>query len=73
MKNTLCTPHLGYVTRGTYEKYFGLAFDQINAFFEGKPINLVNPEILKQNQYENIFNLTDRGSPWILNLMKNKN
>jgi D-3-phosphoglycerate dehydrogenase len=47
MKNTLCTPHLGYVTRGTYEKYFGLAFDQINAFFEGKPINLVNPEILK--------------------------
>jgi len=47
MKNTICTPHLGYVTRETYEKYFGLAFDQINAFCEGKPINLVNPEVLK--------------------------
>ena len=47
MNNTTCTPHLGYVTRETYEKYFGLAFDQINAFCDGKPINLANPEVLK--------------------------
>lgn len=46
MKNAICAPHLGYVTRGTFEKYFGLAFDQVNAFAEGKPINVHNPEVL---------------------------
>lgn len=46
MENAICTPHLGYVTRGTFEKYFGLAFDQINAFAAGRPINIHNPEVL---------------------------
>ncbi len=46
MKNAVCTPHLGYVTRGTFEKYFAIAFDQINAFAEGIPINVHNPEVL---------------------------
>ncbi len=46
MENAICTPHLGYVTRGTFERYFGIAFDQINAFAEGRPINIHNPEVL---------------------------
>jgi D-3-phosphoglycerate dehydrogenase len=28
----LCTPHLGYVTRESYELYFGQAFAQVNSF-----------------------------------------
>lgn len=31
LPNTLCTPHLGYVERDSYELYFGQAFDNILA------------------------------------------
>ncbi len=46
LDNALCTPHLGYVTRESYELYFGQAFDQVNAFAAGTPIAVVNPESL---------------------------
>jgi D-3-phosphoglycerate dehydrogenase len=29
LENTLCTPHLGYVERDSYELYFGQAFDNV--------------------------------------------
>lgn len=32
LENALCTPHLGYVERDSYELYFGQAFDNVNAF-----------------------------------------
>lgn len=32
MDNALCTPHLGYVEKDSYELYFGQAFDNIIAF-----------------------------------------
>jgi D-3-phosphoglycerate dehydrogenase len=41
MKNVLCTPHLGYVEERVYEGIYGVAVDQIVAFAEGKPINVV--------------------------------
>ncbi len=34
MDNVICTPHLGYVERDSYELYFGQAFDAVNAFAE---------------------------------------
>lgn len=43
MENALCTPHLGYVERDSYEIYFGQAFDQVVAFAAGRPIHVVNP------------------------------
>jgi D-3-phosphoglycerate dehydrogenase len=46
MDNVVCTPHLGYVDRDTYEKYYGAAVDSILAYAEGKPINVLNPEVL---------------------------
>jgi D-3-phosphoglycerate dehydrogenase len=46
LDNALCTPHLGYVEKDCYELYFTQAFDQVIAFAEGKPINVVNPEVL---------------------------
>jgi len=48
MDNVICTPHLGYVEHRTYEAYFGAAVDQILAFAAGKPINVLNPEVLKK-------------------------
>jgi D-3-phosphoglycerate dehydrogenase len=43
MPNVVCTPHLGYVDRSTYESLYGAAADQILAFAAGNPINVVTP------------------------------
>lgn len=48
MDNVVCTPHLGYVERDTYEKYYGAAIDGILAYAQGSPINVLNPEVLKK-------------------------
>jgi D-3-phosphoglycerate dehydrogenase len=41
LPNALCTPHLGYAERGTFEGLYGVAVDQLLAYAAGKPINLV--------------------------------
>lgn len=46
LPNALCTPHIGYVERDNYERYFGMAFDHINQFAEGTLRSAVNPEAL---------------------------
>ena len=46
MDNVVCTPHIGYVTREEWEMQFSDVFDQIKAYAAGKPINVVNPEVL---------------------------
>jgi D-3-phosphoglycerate dehydrogenase len=48
MKNAVCTPHLGYVDRDTYEKYYGAAVDSILAYAAGKPANVLNPDVIKK-------------------------
>jgi D-3-phosphoglycerate dehydrogenase len=47
MDNVICTPHLGYVTRDEYEVQFADIFDQITAYADGHPVNVVNPDVLK--------------------------
>ena len=47
LDNALCTPHIGYVEKGGYESGFSSIFDQILAYAAGKPVNVVNPEVLK--------------------------
>ena len=42
LPNCLCTPHIGFVERENYEAYFGIAFDNINAYLAGSPQNCVN-------------------------------
>jgi D-3-phosphoglycerate dehydrogenase / 2-oxoglutarate reductase len=44
MPNVVCTPHLGYVTRDEYELQFIDIFDQILAYANGSPENVVNPD-----------------------------
>jgi D-3-phosphoglycerate dehydrogenase len=41
LPNTVCTPHLGYATRETLEHHYADAVDQIVAFLEGSPVNVV--------------------------------
>lgn len=48
MDNVVCTPHLGYVEKDSYELYFGQAFDNVLAFAAGKPDNLVNAVTAKR-------------------------
>jgi D-3-phosphoglycerate dehydrogenase len=47
MDNVICTPHIGYVTRDEWELQFNDIFDQVNAFADGAPINVVNPDALE--------------------------
>ena len=46
--NVVCTPHIGYVTRDEYEIQFSEVFDQIVAYADGHPINVVNPAVLER-------------------------
>ena len=46
MDNVVCTPHIGYVTRDEFEMQFSDVFDQIVAYGQGQPINVVNPAAL---------------------------
>jgi D-3-phosphoglycerate dehydrogenase len=52
LDNVICTPHIGYVTREEYELQFSEIFDQITAYAGGKPINVVNPEVLNPEVLE---------------------
>lgn len=47
MDNVLATPHLGYVERASYELYFRAAFQNVVAFAEGRPQNVLNPDYAK--------------------------
>lgn len=46
MPNVVCTPHLGYVEKNSYELYFGKAFENIVNYSKGEATNIVNPEVL---------------------------
>lgn len=52
MPNVVCTPHLGYVESDTLDSYYGIAVDGILAFVAGKPINVLNPSVLKHGRAE---------------------
>ena len=47
MENVICTPHIGYVERESYEQYFTAAFKNILAFDAGDTASVANPEALQ--------------------------
>ncbi|MDE1181391.1 D-2-hydroxyacid dehydrogenase family protein [Paraburkholderia sp.] len=47
MENVICTPHIGYVERESYEQYFTAAFNNIIAFDNGDLSSVANPEALQ--------------------------
>ncbi|WP_353235598.1 D-2-hydroxyacid dehydrogenase family protein [Diaphorobacter ruginosibacter] len=46
LPNVLCTPHIGYVEKDNFERYFGMAFDNINAFANASLLHYVNSDAL---------------------------
>lgn len=47
LPNVIATPHIGYVTHEEWDLQFSDVFDQIIAFAEGAPINMINPAALR--------------------------
>ena len=47
LENAVCTPHIGYVEQDSYELYFKAAFDNVVAFVNGTPTNILNPDALR--------------------------
>lgn len=43
--NLIGTPHIGYVTEDEFDLQFSDIFNQINAYADGAPINMINPEV----------------------------
>lgn len=50
MENVVCTPHIGFVEKTSYEAMFSAAFRAIRAFADGQPTNVVNTDVLKQRR-----------------------
>jgi D-3-phosphoglycerate dehydrogenase len=50
MENAVCTPHLGYVERNSYELYFGGAFKNLVDFAAGVTTSAANPEALQRQR-----------------------
>ena len=43
--NVILTPHIGYVTEDELDMQFSDIYDQVNAYAEGAPIHMINPEV----------------------------
>lgn len=43
--NVIATPHIGFVTEDEFDLQFSDIFDQINAYADGAPIHMINPEV----------------------------
>ena len=44
--NTVMTPHLGYGVRATWENFYPQMVENALTFLDGKPVRVVNPEVL---------------------------
>ncbi len=47
MENVICTPHIGFVEKTSYEAMFSAAFKNVLAYVAGAQINVVNAEASK--------------------------
>jgi phosphoglycerate dehydrogenase-like enzyme len=43
LDNVLLTPHLGFVTKDAYAKFYGDTVENVAAFLRGAPIRVLNP------------------------------
>lgn len=50
MPNAICTPHLGFTEKQSYERLLGSAFDNVVAFAAGRPTNVANRAALERSR-----------------------
>lgn len=50
LPNAVCTPHLGFTERQSYERLFGGAFANLQAYAGGAPSAVANPEALARSR-----------------------
>jgi len=48
LPNTVLTPHLGFTTVEGLSAFYQPALENILAFLDGRPVNLMNPEVVKR-------------------------
>ena len=48
MQNVTLAPHLGYVSENVYRTFWGDALEDVEAWLDGKPIRILNPESLSR-------------------------
>jgi D-3-phosphoglycerate dehydrogenase / 2-oxoglutarate reductase len=48
--NVLPTPHIGYVTEDEFDLQFSDIFDQVNAYSEGQPSHMINPDVWRKRE-----------------------
>lgn len=48
LDNAVLTPHLGYVSQEGYRAYYAETVENILAFLDGKPVQILNPEMLRR-------------------------
>ena len=47
LENVVLTPHMGYVTEGSYDQFFRLAVENIESYLDGRvPAGAMNPQVL---------------------------
>ena len=50
LDNIIMTPHLGYVTRETYQKFYPDAVEDTTSYLRGQPVRVLNPGVLGKNR-----------------------
>ena len=48
LENVTLIPHLGYVVEESYRHFYAGTIEDIEAWLDGKPINVINPEALRK-------------------------
>lgn len=48
LENVTLVPHLGYVVEDSYRHFYKGTIEDIEAWLDGKPINVLNPDVLKK-------------------------
>ena len=48
LDNVTLVPHLGYVVDESYRHFYAGTIEDIEAWLDGKPINVINPDALKE-------------------------
>lgn len=47
LPNVLLSPHLGYTAAPVFADYYGQSIENVLAFLDGKPVRVMNPEVLE--------------------------